>query len=119
MGNEHTTPSDAIDPQLERMSPQGTAFAVAAIHEFILSAFREEALHDRVVQLQVECVEGKITRDEFTQKLRPMIGEVVAAASDDDWSRAVDDLLAVAEEFVGSDTDDAPDHSCMRPTATA
>jgi hypothetical protein len=83
----------------ERTSPQGTKFDSGALQDFLRSALRHDALRDEVNQVLYDHVEAeKLTAPEVTAKLRPLIGEALATATEKDWACITSDLLAEADD---------------------
>jgi hypothetical protein len=117
MPEDHVDSTAAADEPDERTSPGGTIYVAETVRDFIWSALRHEAVSDDVTQLQVDFLQGKLDAAALAAKLRPLLEEAVAAATDADWSRITCDLIADAQELrqAGHDapSDGAPEYAAV------
>lgn len=92
---QHTTATP------ERTSPQGTKFDTETLRDFIRSALRHEAVSDEITLQLQNHVDGKITTDELTKSLRPILADAIRTATDHDWVVIADGVLSEAESILG------------------
>ncbi len=99
MPDDHDDRAATADQPDERTSPDGTIFTASVVRDFLHSALRHEAVSDDVTQRQLEFLDGRLDAAGLAAKLRPMLTEALAAATDADWSQIAADLMADAEEL--------------------
>lgn len=101
MGNSPCA-SAVAEPPETRTSGRGTLFDAATLRDFLRAALRHAAVSDAVAQLGFESVvAGRTTPSELSAKLRPLLEEVLAAATDADFLTIACDVIADAADALG------------------
>ncbi len=92
------TPTDT------RTSEQGTTFRPEQIRSFILDALQHDTAADATNELLFEhVVGGKYHPSVVAESLRPIINEVLGAATFDDWTAVAEELTTQARAELGED----------------
>ena len=94
----------AAAPTETRTSDQGTTFWPEQIRSFLLAALQHDTVLDATHELIFEhVVGGKYHPSVVTENLRPIIDEVLGAATLDDWVSVTEVLTAQARAELGED----------------
>jgi hypothetical protein len=90
------------EPPETRTSGLGTLFDAATLRDFLRAALRHPAVSDAVAQLGFESVvAGQSTPTQLSAKLRPLLEDALAAASDADLLTIAYDVVADAADALG------------------
>jgi hypothetical protein len=85
-----------------RTTEQGNTVEVAAIRAFLARLLADDLLVDEVNGLIFEhVVAGRYHRSVVAESLRPIIEEILGAATAADWQAVADQLIAEAREIDG------------------
>lgn len=96
-----TTETPTADP--ERRTVSGDGIDAALLRGFLRRALADEALVDPVNDLLLDhVVGGRFHRSVLAGELSRQIGEVLEAATAEDWQAVADDLIAEARELEGA-----------------
>lgn len=86
----------------QRTTEQGNRIGVAMIRDFLAAALAHDAVQDNVNDLLfAHVVEGRYHPSVIVESLRPMIEEVIEAASGEDWRAVAERLIAEARALDG------------------
>jgi hypothetical protein len=101
MGNSPCTAAMAEPPET-RTSGLGTLFDPETLRDFLRAALRHPAVSDAVAQLGFESVAaGRTTPSQLSEKLRPLLEEALATATDADFLTIACDVIADAADALG------------------
>ncbi len=101
MGNSPCA-SAVAEPPETRTSGQGTSFDTETLRDFLRAALRHAAVSDAVAQLGFESVvAGRTTPSQLSAKLRPLLEEALATATDADFLAIAGDVIADASDALG------------------
>ena len=101
MGNSACTSAVAESSQT-LTSRQGTSFDAETLRDFLRAALRHAAVSDAVAQLGFESiVAGRTTPSQLSAKLRPLLEEALATATDADFLAIACDVIADAADALG------------------
>jgi hypothetical protein len=85
-----------------RTSEQGNVFDASLVREFLLTALSRDPVSEAVDEMLFEhVVEGRFHTSVISASLKPLIEEVLAVASSEDWRYITDDLVRDAREALG------------------
>lgn len=86
----------------QRTTEQGNRIGVEMIRDFLAAALHHDAVQDNLNDLLfAHVVEGRYHSSVVVATLRPMIEEVLEAASGEDWRAVAERLIAEAREVDG------------------
>lgn len=101
MGNSPCA-SAVAEPPETRTSGLGTLFDAETLRDFLRGALRHPAVSDAVAQLGFESVAaGRTTPSQLSAKLRPLLEETLATATDADFLEIACDVIADAADALG------------------
>jgi hypothetical protein len=87
----------------ERATEQGNVFDAALVRSFIHAALAHDAVADHVHELLYDHVaERRFHPSVVAASLRPIITEVLDAATAADWQTVADELAADARDALGT-----------------
>lgn len=101
MGNSACA-STVAEPPDTRTSGLGTPYDAETLRDFLRAALRHPAVSDAVAQLGFESVvAGQSTPTQLSGRLRPLLEDALAAASDADFLTIAYDVVADAADGLG------------------
>ena len=84
-----------------RITEQGNTFDGALVHDFLQRALAHDAAIDQVLDLVHNHLERRHNRTVVAASLKPILAEIIDAATDDDWQAIADQLITDAREAYG------------------
>jgi hypothetical protein len=101
MADNDPDPAVAAPPDT-RTSTRGTVFDAVTLRSFLRAALRHEAVSDEVMQLGFEhIVAGGTTPPQLAAKLRPLLEEALATATDADLLMIARDVITDTADVLG------------------